>query len=328
AGVEGGQSPVSGVLLAILLGILARNLFKLPQSLDAGLKLGTTTVLRLGIVLVGIKLSLLDLLRLGAVGVPVVVVCILTALVAVRWLSVRMGLPERLGTLIAAGTSICGITAIVSTAPAIKADQREVAYAVANVALFGLLGMLTYPYLAHALFPTPEQVGLFLGTAIHDTSQVLGGALTYREVYDSEAALKVATVTKLTRNLFLAAVVPYLAWTYARREHRPGERIDYKKLFPAFVLGFVAMALVRTVGDATQGFGLLGPDGWKAVTHHIGDVVASRWLLGIALASVGLQTSFGVFRGVGLKPFAVGLAAAALVGATSMGLTLALGRFL
>ncbi|GMU51685.1 MAG: hypothetical protein AMXMBFR33_08310 [Candidatus Xenobia bacterium] len=323
-GVEGGSSPISGVLVAILLGLLARNLLPLPERLDAGIKLATTTVLRLGIVLVGIKLSFFDLLVLGAVGIPVVVTAIVTALISVHWLAARLGLSQRLGTLIAAGTSICGITAIVSTAPAIEANEQEVAYAVANVALFGLLGMLTYPYLAHAVFSTPEQVGLFLGTAVHDTSQVIGSALTYKEVYGADQALKVATVTKLTRNLFLALVVPFLAWMHARRQQRPGQRIDFKKLLPTFVLGFVAMALLRTVGDAMWGDAAT----WKVVTHQIGDVWGSKYCLGTALAGVGLSTRFAVFRGVGLKPFLVGFFAAALVGLTSMTLTLFLGRAL
>ena len=136
-------------------------------------KFSTTTLLRLGIVLVGIRLSVFDVLKLGLAGVPVVVAAIATGLTVVTWLNRKLGLPPRLGTLIAAGTSICGVTAIVSTAPAIDADEREVAYAVANIVAFGLFGMLVYPYLAHALLTHSESIGLFLGTAIHDTSQVV-----------------------------------------------------------------------------------------------------------------------------------------------------------
>src|SRR5690606_19358258 len=98
---------------------------------------------------------------------PVVLTAITTGLIVVTWLNRKLGLPPRLGTLIAAGTSICGVTAIVSTAPAIDADEREVAYAVANIVAFGLFGMLVYPYLAHALLTHSESIGLFLGTAIH-----------------------------------------------------------------------------------------------------------------------------------------------------------------
>ena len=139
----------------------------------------TTTILRLGIVVVGIRLSVFDVLKLGFAGLPVVLAAILTGLLFVTWFNRKLGLPPRLGTLIAAGTSICGVTAIVSTAPAIDADEREVAYAVANVVAFGLFGMLTYPYLAHALLPTSETIGLFLGTE----SEALRNAIATHRAY-------------------------------------------------------------------------------------------------------------------------------------------------
>ena len=141
-----------------------------------------------------------------------------TGLIFVTWFNRKLGLPPRLGTLIAAGTSICGVTAIVSTAPAIDADEREVAYAVANVVAFGLFGMLAYPYLAHAVLGSSETIGLFLGTAVHDTSQVVGAALTYKQVYDDDIVLRVATVTKLTRNIFLAGVIPLLTWMHLKSQ--------------------------------------------------------------------------------------------------------------
>ena len=211
-----GSSPISGVPVAIVLGLLLRNTLPLPASLNPGLKYATTTILRTGIVLVGIRLSLFDVLRLGLAGLPVVLAAIATGLLFVTWFNRMLGLPPRLGTLIAAGTSICGVTAIVSTAPAIEADEREVAYAVANVVAFGLIGMLFYPYLAHALLDRSETIGLFLGTAVHDTSQVVGAALTYKQVYGDDVVLRVATVTKLTRNIFLAAVIPILTWMHIR----------------------------------------------------------------------------------------------------------------
>ena len=121
-------------------------------------------------------------MKLGIAGLPVVLAAIGTGLVFVTWFNKKLGLPPRLGTLIAAGTSICGVTAIVSVAPAIEADEREVAYAVANVVAFGLFGMLIYPYLAHAVLGSSETIGLFLGTAVHDTSQVVGAALTYKQI--------------------------------------------------------------------------------------------------------------------------------------------------
>lgn len=331
-----GASPVSGVPIAIVIGLLLRNLVGLPSSLGAGLKFCTTTVLRFGIVLVGIKLSVVEMARLGIAGIPVVVAAIATGLVFVTWFNRRLGLPPRLGTLIAAGTSICGVTAIVSTAPAIEADEREVAYAVANVVAFGLFGMLVYPYLAHALLPSSAAIGLFLGTAVHDTSQVVGAALTYKQIYADDAVLRVATVTKLTRNLFLAAVIPVLTWMHVRTNAgRAGTRAaaHWSTLVPTFVVGFVGMAIVRSAADAMLGngqlaLGLWDKAAWTSLTAFVGDTVGAKWLLGTAMAAVGLNTSFSVFTGVGLKPFAVGMAGALVVGSVGFAMALLLGRFI
>jgi uncharacterized integral membrane protein (TIGR00698 family) len=331
-----GSSPVSGVPVAIVLGLLLRNTLPLPASPAPGLKFATTTILRAGIVLVGIRLSLFDVVKLGLAGLPVVLGAIATGLLFVTWFNKKLGLPPRLGTLIAAGTSICGVTAIVSTAPAIEADEREVAYAVANVVAFGLIGMLLYPYLAHALLGTSETIGLFLGTAVHDTSQVVGAALTYKQVYGDDVVLRVATVTKLTRNIFLAVVIPILTWQHLRSQAKAGRSgkagARTTSLVPGFVIGFVLMALVRTIGDATlrssgAAFGLLGAEAWASITKDLGDFWASQVLLGTAMAAVGLSTNFSVFKGVGLKPFAVGMAGAVVVGAVGMVLAIALGRF-
>ncbi len=330
-----GASPISGVPVAIVLGLAFRNLLPLPSTLAPGLKFCTTTLLRLGIVLVGIKLSVVEMARLGVAGVPVVLVAIATGLVFVTWFNRLLGLPPRLGTLVAAGTSICGVTAIVSTAPAIDADEREVAYAVANVVAFGLFGMLVYPYLAHALLPGSAAIGLFLGTAVHDTSQVVGAALTYRQIYADDAVLRVATVTKLTRNLFLAAVIPLLTWWHARERGAAGSRnapASWRSLVPSFVLGFVGMAVVRSIGDAMLGDSgralfLWDAASWSALTSFIGDTAGARWLLGTAMAAVGLNTSFRVFQGVGLKPFVVGMAGALVVGGAGFVMALLLGRY-
>jgi uncharacterized integral membrane protein (TIGR00698 family) len=330
-----GSSPVSGVPVAIVLGLLIRNTLPLPASLAPGLKFATTTVLRAGIVLVGIRLSLFDVLKLGIAGLPVVLAAIATGMLFVTWFNRKLGLPPRLGTLIAAGTSICGVTAIVSTAPAIEADEREVAYAVANVVAFGLMGMLLYPYLAHAVLGSSETIGLFLGTAVHDTSQVVGAALTYKQVYGDDVVLRVATVTKLTRNIFLAAVIPILTWMHMRAHSGrigSGGVGSIASLVPGFVIGFLALAVVRSIGDATLGaygaaFGLLNPEAWSSITRDLGDFWASQVLLGTAMAAVGLNTSFAVFKGVGLKPFVVGMAGAVVVGAVGMTMAIALGRF-
>ena len=194
--------------------------------------------------------------------------------------------------------------------------------------------MFFYPYLANAVLTTSEQVGIFLGTAVHETAQVVGAAMTYQEVFGDDTVLQAATVTKLTRNLFLAAVVPLLSYLHLRQaEHQDKGRIRVSplELFPLFVLGFVGMSLLRSVGDFTLAdglaFGLFDATTWANLTRTIGDVVASRYLLGTAMAGVGLGTTFSVFRNVGMRPFAVGLVGAFLVGIIGLALAMSLGQF-
>ena len=326
---EGRASPVSGIMVAILLGMVVANLGGALPVLAPGLQFGIKKLLRLGIIFVGIRLSFLDVVKLGAWGIPVVLVLIAGAVVLTRALGRRLGVSDRLATLAAASTAICGVTATVAVAPTIDADDREVAYTIANVTLFGIVAMFVYPYVAHALFAaTPASAGLFLGTSIHETAQVMGAALSYREVFHDEAAMKIATVTKLTRNVCLVAVVPILAWLHARSQGSQSKHVSILKLFPLFVLGFLAMAILRSFGDAAVAnglaYGLWDAAEWKQVTRLIGETISS-WLLGTAMASVGLTTRLGVFRGLGLRPLYLGALAATLVGVLSLALAALVG---
>lgn len=331
----GRPSPVSGIMVAILLGMLAANTAGVPRLFGPGLLFAMKKVLRLGIILVGIRLSVYDVAALGALAVPVVATIVVVALVVTTAFARRVGVSENLGTLAAASTAICGVTAALAVAPAIEADEREVAYTIANVTLFGALAMFVDPYLAHALFgKTSSAVGLFLGTGIHDTSQVMGAALSYKELFHDEAALKVATVTKLTRNLFLAAVVPALAFLHARRRGRKtGEgRIRIASLFPIFVLGFVAMAVVRSAGDGALArtglaYGVWDGAAWGRVAKTLGETWAG-FALATAMAAVGLTTHFRVFRGLGAKPLYVGAVSATLVSALALALAAIVGPWI
>jgi uncharacterized integral membrane protein (TIGR00698 family) len=222
------------------------------------------------------------------------------------------------------GSAICGATAIVATGPVIEAKEEELAYAVANITIFGVVAMLFYPYLAHAIFGSDTTgAGLFLGTSIHETAQVAGSGLIYAQVFDLPKALDIATVTKLVRNVFIAAVVPLMAYFYARREAEPGREkaeVSLIKLFPLFILGFLALAVFRTLGDSTlaggAAYGLLDKSAWSSLVGTIQGVAEA--LLAMAMAAVGLGTSLNQLRGLGLRPFYVGFAAAASVGVLSI----------
>jgi len=312
------RSPVSDIMMAIVIGMLIANLLPLPASLHAGLKFCATTILRIGIALLGIRLSLFGAGKFTLVALPFVAVAIAIGLTVVGLLGRSIGLSRQLSGLIAVGTSICGATAIVATAPLIKARETEVSYAIACITVFGLAAMFAYPILAHALFAArPELAGLFLGTSIHETAQVAGAGLMYEDQYGAPRALDIATVTKLVRNLCMIAVIPLVGVLYSADRQSHTERAHWLSMIPWFIVGFALMSTLRTVGDlGDRPFGVLDPALWNQFIGWI------RWLaeacLLVAMAAVGLTSLFAGMRTIGLRPFALGLFAALLVGVVSL----------
>ncbi|QUW24040.1 putative sulfate exporter family transporter [Sporosarcina sp. Marseille-Q4063] len=335
---KGSASPVSGIFVAILIGIVIRNTIGVHSKLVGGVVFSLKYALRAGIILLGLRLSLAEALKLGAWGLPLIITCISSGLLVTLYFTKKMNQSNRLGTLIACGTGICGVTAVMATAPVIKARDNEISYAVANITIFGLISMLFYPYLAHLFFANdPIKAGLFLGTAIHDTAQVTGAALIYNQMYDIEKVVDVATVTKLTRNLFIIAVIPLVSYLYFRSIGKEKAEENHKlpkwyKLVPLFVIGFLLLALARTVGDmmVTNGrlaYGIMEPSSWEGFYRYWSSF-GSTYLLGMAMAGVGLSTDFKMFKGLGLKPFYIGLIAAISIGLVSLTLISLFGHLI
>lgn len=328
------KSPVSSVMVAVILGMIIGNAGLKLGACKPGLSFAVKKLLRLGIMLLGFRLSVWEASRYGAAGLPVILACVAGAFALSSLMARALKLPARLGTLIAVGTSICGVSAIAAAGPAIDAREEEVAYAVAVVTVFGILATLAYPYLAYALFGLDAaKAGAFLGTAVHDTSQVTGAALAYDQAFGAQGALDVATVTKLVRNLFMVAVVPLAAFMHNGRRRTEGDAAALGKkpslaaMVPLFILGFVLSSTLRSVGDAGlsagdgAAFGLWGAAAWRAV--HRGASELGQNLIVVALAAVGLTTSFKTLKGLGYQPFLAGLSAALAVGAISAGILLA-----
>ena len=313
------KSPVSAIMLAIIIGMVLCNLVALTRHAGPGLKFCSTTILRLGIMLLGFRLSLLSAGKFTLVALPFVVVAVGVGLAVVGGMGRRLGLSRSLGGLIAVGTSICGATAIVATAPLIRARESEVSYAIACITVFGIAAMFLYPILAHAVFAErPELAGLFLGTSIHETAQVAGAGMMYQQQYGAPVALDIATVTKLVRNLCMIAVIPLAGILFgaAREPGQTGGWRAYLGMVPWFVVGFALCSALRTLGDAgDRAFGILDPQDWQ----HAVDLLrhAAETFLLIAMAAVGLNSSFAGIRRIGLRPFALGLFAAAAVGGVS-----------
>lgn len=335
----GDRGVISYIIIAILAGILVRNIIGLHSIFGPGVGFCLKKLLRVGIIMMGIRLSIYNVLVIGAWGIPIVILCILAGLIVTTYFTRLLKLPERLGTLIAVGTSICGASAIVATAPGIEAKEEEVSYAIANITIFGLVAMFAYPYLAHLLFPaSTTMVGLFTGTSIHETAQVAGAGLIYDQTFQTASnptAADAAMVTKLVRNALMAAVIPVMALIYTRRNLKSGTssggaKINPLKLFPMFILGFIIMAILRSIGDAGidgsgSAFAIFSRGVWSSLISGVKQW--SGYLLATAMAGVGLGTSLATVKGLGIKPFYVGLFSATIVGVTSIILVLILGPY-
>jgi uncharacterized integral membrane protein (TIGR00698 family) len=312
------KSPISPIVMAIVIGMIVANSVAVPRTVVDGLRFCAGTILRIGIMLLGIRLSLLGAGRFTLVALPFVVVAITIGLTIVGLLGRSLGLSRQLTGLIAVGTSICGCTAIVATAPLIKANEAEVSYSIACITLFGLAVMFIYPVLGHYVFPEqPALAGLFLGTSIHETAQVAGAGLMYQTQFGAPVALDIATVTKLVRNLCMVAVVPLVGILYSGDRGQASGGVRWTSMIPWFIVGFALMSALRTVGDiGSRPFGLLEPGQWRAAVE-ITQVAAERFLL-IAMAAVGLTSVFAGLRSIGIRPFLLGLLAAALIGGASL----------
>ena len=308
------KSPISTAMIAILLGIFFGNAFKVRDGFQKGLDFTREYILKLGIIFLGIQLKPFEFLSFGKIAIPLIIICIISVLIVVKFLIIKLKIPTRMAYLISIGSTVCGTTAIMATAPVIKANKNEVSYAIANITLFGILSMLLYPYFANFYFDGNSLfAGLFLGTAIHETSQVAAAGLIYDQQFNSPETLNIATVTKLIRNTFLIIMIPLFAFLYNRGLTKE-KNYSIINIFPYFVLGFVAMIIMRNIGD--QVFVSYNNNNWIEIINSI--KFFSKVFLTMAMAAIGLSTNLKDIRSMGYKPFMVGFIAMLTVGIVSV----------
>ena len=304
------KSPISTAMIAILLGMFFGNIFKVRDGFQKGLDFTREYILKFGIICLGIQLKPFEFLNFGKIAIPLIIICIISVLIIIKLLIKILKIPTRMAYLISIGSTVCGTTAIMATAPVIKANKNEVSYAIANITLFGILSMLIYPYFANFYFDSePLLVGLFLGTSIHETSQVAAAGLIYEQQFNSPETLNIATVTKLIRNTFLIIMIPLFAFLYNRGKTKE-KNYSVLNIFPYFVLGFVGMIILRNVGD--QLFISATNDNWNETIDTI--KFFSKIFLTMAMAAIGLSTNLKDIKSMGYKPFIVGFIAMLTVG--------------
>ncbi|NEZ03448.1 putative sulfate exporter family transporter [Wenzhouxiangella sp. XN201] len=299
-----GSLPLSMMLVAILAGLALAAPVNRRPGLEPGLALARGIILKTAVALIGLRLSLADLGQLGAQAWPLVLLVVATGLLVTLLLARLAGAGPRLGILLAAGTSICGASAIAATAPGLKAKSDEICYAIACIALIGLTATVLYPWLLERLFESPEEIGFILGVAVHDTAQVTAAAALHEQAWDADGTLVAATVAKLMRNAGMLILIPALVWFYTRR-HEGGSA---KVRLPLFIVAFIALSGARSGIDA-----LLGPD--HALWNDILAVVAQASMFAFAMAMTALATTVqpSELKAHGWKPAVAAVAAAAVM---------------
>ena len=309
------KSPISTVLIAIVLGIIMGNAFTPRPGMMVGLDFTQQYILKIGIIFLGIRLSFEEFIKFGSIAIPLIIVCIIGVLILIKLLIKKVPISSKMSYLIAIGTSVCGATAIVATAPVINAKKTEVAYAIANITLFGVIAMLIYPHFAEWYFDKDSlKAGLFLGTSIHETSQVAAAGLIYDQQFNSPETLNVATVTKLIRNTFLVIMIPLFAFLYNRGEFE-GKSYSIFNIFPYFVLGFIGMIIIRNLGDQ---FFFENENNYYWINFIELIKILTTAFLTMAMAAVGISINLSELKSMGYKPFVVGLIAAVTVGFISL----------
>lgn len=302
-------SIISEVTVALVLGLILANVVSLPAATKPGIKFAVRSLLRVGIVLLGARLSFQDVLATGLNSLLIVLIGMGVALLFTLGIGRLLRLPSRLCLLIGVGTAVCGNTAIIATAPSIEAEEEDVSFAVATITLLGTVAVLLYPMIGHAAGFSDQFFGYWAGTAVNDTSQVVATGFAY-----SEAAGDTATVVKLIRNTLMGPLLMIIGMSYLRIQGRDGgaaagprRRLRLLQVVPLFVVGFLAMALLNTVGAIPAEMG-----------GHLNDL--GKTLILCALAGVGLSTNLAQMRRVGPKPFYLGVAATTVLSVTALGL--------
>ena len=312
---------LSPVLFAILLGICWRQWHGVAEQSRPGVEWIAHGLLRTGIALVGLQLTLQGVEAVVGLALPVLVACISVALavsmVVGRWLEIS----SPLRALLAVGSAVCGCTAIAATAPVVRARAEETSAALCCVVLLGSAGMLLYPWLAHEMFADdPRSAAVFLGTSIHDTSQVIGAALLYEQHFDVAGATAMAGATKLFRNVSLLLLVPLLA-AMARSRGEPvgtSQRPRVLDVLPGFLVAFIALAALRMAADSWLIEGSVAQALWVSALPVM--ATASSWLIVGGMCAMGLSVSVGSMRSLGGRIVVLAMTVALAIGLTSLGI--------
>lgn len=298
------------VLWAILIGLAISNTVGMPQIFRSGVATYEFW-LKAGIVLLGSRFLLGDVLKLGGVSLALVAIEITGAIAFMTLLGRAFGLRPKLTTLLAVGSAVCGVSAIIATQGAIEADDEDSSFAIAAILALGALSLFTFPLIGHALHLSDHAYGLWAGLAVDNTAEATAAGALY-----SDAAGKLAVLAKTTRNAMIGFVVLAYAiyWASRGQAKTVGNKAAFLwQKFPKFVLGFLLISILATYHFFTK-------DQTTALAN------LSRWAFLLTFAGVGLRTNFREMRKQGLRPFAVGAIGEVVIAVFTLGLVAGAGK--
>lgn len=296
---------LSALLVAIVLGIAFRNVIRLPERTEAalapGLAVASKRVLRIGVVLLGLQLVLGDILRLGPGMIVVVIAIVGVGILSTLFIGRLLGISPTQRLLIACGFSICGAAAVAAVDGVIETeDDEEVVVAVALVVLFGTLMIPLIPLAGSALGLGELRTGLWAGGSIHEVAQVVAAGSAI-----GGAGLAAAIVVKLARVLMLAPVLATISLSRRRAMKTMDAGGKRPPLVPLFVVGFIAMVLLRSTG--------LVPAPVVAIAGGV-----QTALLAAAMFALGAGVRISMFRKVGVKPFVLAACSTLVVASVAL----------
>lgn len=298
------------VLWAIVIGLVIGNLVKIPAVFRAGVDTYEFW-LKTGIVLLGSRFVLADILKLGGISLLLVFVEISGSLLLMTALGRAFGLRPKLINLLAIGSAVCGVSAIIAAKGAIDADDEDASFAIAAILALGAISLLAFPLIGHAIHLSDHGYGLWAGLAVDNTAEATAAGALF-----SDTAGKVAVLTKTCRNALIGFVVLGYAIYWARKGQAGavGNKAAFLwQRFPKFVLGFLVISLAVSLKWFTAG----------QVTSLAN---LSRWAFLLTFAGVGLRTNFRELSRQGLRPFAVGVLGEVLIAALTLGLVVGANR--
>lgn len=292
-----GIAALSPLVVAMVLGIAIRNVIGTPAHATPGIAFSLRRLLRLAIMLLGFQLTLSQLQAVGLAGLAVIATTLVSTFVFTTWAGHWLGVAPRLTQLIAAGTSVCGASAVIATNTVTRGSDEDVAYAIACVTVFGSIMMLSLPLLGDLLALDATHYGIWVGATVHEVAQVAGAAFQH----GAESG-QMGTVAKLSRVILLAPLVLSLGAMAGGRGDAQA-----KPPMPWFVLGFVAVVLINSALP-------LPPAAQSTM------VWVTSFLLTVALAAMGLETDIRKLRAKGMRPLLLGALATAFISGLGLGL--------